>query len=98
MLVILGVTVIMLANKFFSLIHYLSEHVTNWIGQQFHSLGEKEDQAGAKNVFMGSTSAVSEAGRGGKELAGRVGGNKGAGGNSGPAPVSSHVSEENFRS
>ena len=98
MLVILGVTVIMLANKFFSLIHYLPEHVTNWIGQQFHSLGEKEDQAGAKNVFMGSTGAVSEAGRGGKELAGRVGGNKGAGGNSGPAPVSSHVSEENFRS
>lgn len=101
MLVILGVTVIMLANKFFSLIHYLPEHVTNWIGQQFHSLGEKEDQAGAKNVFIGSTNAVSEGGRGGKELAGKIGGNKGAGGNSGPAPVSSHsshVSEENFRS
>ena len=41
MLVILGIVVIMTANKFFSLIHYLPEHVTNWIGQQFHALGEK---------------------------------------------------------
>lgn len=64
MLVILGVTVIMLANKFFGLIHYIPEHVTNWIGQQMHSLGEKEDQAGAKAVFVGSTDAVSSAGRG----------------------------------
>ena len=29
MLVILGIVVIMSANKFFSLIHYLPEHVTN---------------------------------------------------------------------
>ena len=64
MLVILGTTVIMLANKFFSLIHYIPEHVTNWIGQQMHSLGEKEDQAGAKGVFMGSTDAVSSGTRG----------------------------------
>ena len=53
MLVILGIVVIMTANKFFSLIHYLPEHVTNWIGQQFHSLGEKEDQSGVKGVFVG---------------------------------------------
>ena len=58
MLVILGIVVIMVANKFFSLIHYLPEHVTNWIGQQFHSLGEKEDQSGVKGVFVGSTNAV----------------------------------------
>ena len=51
MLVILGIVVIMTANKFFSLIHYLPEHVTNWIGQQFHGLGEKEDQAGVKKRF-----------------------------------------------
>ena len=48
MLVILGIVVIMTANKFFSLIHYLPEHVTNWIGQQFHALGEKEDQTSVK--------------------------------------------------
>lgn len=59
MMVILGTTVIMLANKFFGLIHYIPEHVTNWIGQQMHSLGEKEDQSGAKGVFVGSTDAVS---------------------------------------
>ena len=68
MLVILGIVVIMMANKFFSLIHYLPEHVTNWIGQQFHSLGEKEDQAGAKNVFIGSTNAVSSGAHGGRDL------------------------------
>jgi len=60
MLFILGITVMMLANKFFSLIHYLPEHVTNWIGQQFHSLGEKEDQAGAQGAF--STSGQAGAG------------------------------------
>lgn len=70
MLVILGITVVMAANKFFSLIHYLPEHVTNWIGQQFQSLGEKEDQAGAKNVFIGSTNAVSSGAHGARELRG----------------------------
>jgi hypothetical protein len=68
MLVILGIVVIMTANKFFSLIHYLPEHVTNWIGQQFHSLGEKEDQAGVKGVFVGSTNAVSSGAHGVREL------------------------------
>lgn len=70
MLIILGIVVIMLANKFFSLIHYLPEHVTNWIGQQFHSLGEKEDQAGVKGVFVGSTNAVTSGAQGAKELLG----------------------------
>ncbi len=68
MLVILGIVVIMSANKFFSLIHYLPEHVTNWIGQQFQGMGEKEDQSGAKNVFVGSTNAVSSGAQGAKEL------------------------------
>ncbi len=68
MIVILGITVIMLANKFFSLIHYLPEHVTKWIGQQMQNLGEKEDQAGAKNVFVGSTNAMPAAGSGIKKL------------------------------
>ena len=68
MLVVLGIVVIMSANKFFSLIHYLPEHVTNWIGQQFHSLGEKEDQAGAKSVFVGSTNAVNSGVHGAKDL------------------------------
>lgn len=63
MLIILGIVVMMLVNKFFSLIHYLPEHVTNWIGQQFHSLGEKEDQAGVKNIFASSTNPISEGGR-----------------------------------
>ena len=72
MLVILGIVVIMTANKFFSLIHYLPEHVTNWIGQQFHGLGEKEDQAGVKNVFVGSTNAVSSGAHGARELRGDI--------------------------
>jgi conjugal transfer/type IV secretion protein DotA/TraY len=72
MLVILGIVVIMTANKFFSLIHYLPEHVTNWIGQQVHSLGEKEDQSGVKNVFVGSTNAISSGGHGAKELRSEV--------------------------
>jgi hypothetical protein len=68
MLVILGIVVIMTANKFFSLIHYLPEHVTNWIGRQFHSLGEKEDQAGVKGVFVGSANVVSSGAHGVREL------------------------------
>ncbi len=68
MLVILGIVVIMSANKFFSLIHYLPEHVTNWIGQHFQGMGEKEDQSGAKNVFVGSTNAVSSGAQGAKDL------------------------------
>ena len=60
MTVILGSTVMILANKFFSLIHYLPEHVTNWIGQQLHNLGEKEDQSAAKNIFTAGASATSE--------------------------------------
>jgi conjugal transfer/type IV secretion protein DotA/TraY len=68
MLIILGIVVIMTANKFFSLIHYLPEHVTNWIGQQFHSLGEKEDQAGVKGVFVSSTNAVSSGAHGVRDL------------------------------
>ena len=43
-------------------------HVTNWIGQQFHSLGEKEDQSGVKGVFVGSTSAVSSGADGASKL------------------------------
>jgi hypothetical protein len=68
MLVILGIVVIMTANKFFSLIHYLPEHVTNWIGQQLHSLGEQADQSGVKNVFVGSTNAISSGAQGIKEM------------------------------
>jgi hypothetical protein len=68
MLIILGIVVIMTANKFFSLIHYLPERVTNWIGQQFHSLGEREDQSGVKGVFVGSTNAVSSGSHGAREL------------------------------
>ena len=100
MLVILGIVVIMMANKFFSLIHYLPEHVTNWIGQQFHSLGEKEDQAGVKGVFMGSTNTVSSGAQGAKELRGTVlaqsGGNTAV-----AAPTKTagpNLSENNFRS
>ncbi len=66
MSVILGTVVIVLANKFFSLIHYLPEHVTNWIGQQFHNLGEKEDQSAAKGVLNAGASVTSET-RGGAQ-------------------------------
>jgi conjugal transfer/type IV secretion protein DotA/TraY len=111
MLIILGIVVIMTANKFFSLIHYLPEHVTNWIGQQFHSLGEKEDQAGVKGVFVGSTNAVSSGSHGAKELRselmrktgrGAEGGNTAAPSASTAAPSSggsgAGFSERNFRS
>ena len=111
MLVILGIVVIMTANKFFSLIHYLPEHVTNWIGQQFHGLGEKEDQAGVKNVFLGSTNAVSSGAPGARELRGDLsrqwntpapaGGNAAHSTPQGQAAATnagSGVSQKNFRS
>ena len=107
MLVILGIVVIMTANKFFSLIHYLPEHVTNWIGQQFHALGEKEDQAGVKNVFVGSTNAVSSGAHGARELRGDISrqwNNPGAGNarTSTPQPPASSprpgLTQQNFRS
>lgn len=111
MLVILGIVVIMTANKFFSLIHYLPEHVTNWIGQQFHGLGEKEDQAGVKNVFLGSTNAVSSGAHGARELRGEMSRQWNspapAGGNATPsspqeqaaaANAGPSVSQRNFRS
>ena len=107
MLVILGIVVIMTANKFFSLIHYLPEHVTNWIGQQFHALGEKEDQASVKNVFVGSTNAVSSGAHGARELRGDISrqwNNPGAGNartSTPQAPASSPrpgLTQQNFRS
>lgn len=106
MLVILGIVVIMLANKFFSLIHYLPEHVTNWIGQQFHSLGEKEDQAGVKAVFLGSTNAVNSGAHGVRELRASAARSWNKGGNSGDeqaqpsvTPTSTgSLSQNNFRS
>jgi hypothetical protein len=108
MLVILGVVVIMTANKFFSLIHYLPEHVTNWIGQQFHNLGEKEDQAGVKGVFVGSTNAVSSGSHGVKELRTEImrqSAGRNAGGAAAPpaaaetaSSVTPGLSENNFRS
>lgn len=67
MAVILGTIVMILANKFFTLIHYLPEHVTNWIGQQFHSLGEKEDQGAAKGVFISAANVSSETRHGAKQ-------------------------------
>ena len=101
MLVILGIVVIMMANKFFSLIHYLPEHVTAWIGQQFHSLGEKEDQSGVKNVFVGSTNAVSSGAQGVKEL--RANRSRGSGADAGEPPAAvpnkgAGLSQGNFRS
>lgn len=90
MLIILGIVVIMMANKFFSLIHYLPEHVTNWIGQQFHSLGEKEDQSGVKGVFVGSTSTVSSGAEGAKGLRQTV--------LSSSTSQDSTLTEQNFRS
>ena len=104
MLVILGIMVIMLANKFFSLIHYLPEHVTNWIGQQFHSLGEKEDQAGAKNVFIGSTNAVNSGAHGARELRNELSRQRNSSVPSGGRTTASsgnfgnHLSRRNFRS
>ncbi len=68
MLVILATVVIMTANKVFSLIHFLPERVTSWIGQQTHAFGEKEDQSGVKNVFVGSTNVVSSGAHGVKDI------------------------------
>ena len=107
MLVILGVVVIMTANKFFSMINHLPEHVTNWIGQQLHSLGEQSDQAGVKNVFVGSTNAISSGAQGVKELRSQTGGNSRSvttGNAAAPStamettPSGGRISEGNFRS
>lgn len=106
MLVILGIVVIMAANKFFSLIHYLPEHVTSWIGQQIHGLGEKEDQAGVKSIFIASTNTVSSGAQGARELRGDISrqwNNPGSGHampTQSPSGVSqtSRVSQDNFRS
>ena len=97
MSIILGAVIIMAANKFFSLIHYLPEHVTNWIGQQLHSLGEKEDQAGAKTVIAGSTNAISESSREAHQRvkSGKSGGKRDGSGSSGAAGVDSHGEESN---
>ncbi len=91
MLVILGIVVIMAANKFFSLIHYLPEHVTNWIGQHFQGMGEKEDQAGVKNVFVGSTNAVSSGASGANDLRGKVL-------KRGNNDITTNLTEDSFRS
>lgn len=98
MCIILGAVVIMAANKFFSLIHYLPEHVTNWIGQQLHSLGEKEDQAGAKAVVAGSTNAISESGREAHQRfkSGKPGGGKGGGSGNAGATVSNSRGTESI--
>jgi conjugal transfer/type IV secretion protein DotA/TraY len=106
MLVILGIVVIMAANKFFSLIHYLPEHVTSWIGQQIHGLGEKEDQAGVKSIFIASTNTVSSGAQGARELRGDISrqwNNPGSGHampTQSPSGVSqtSRISQDNFRS
>lgn len=95
MCIILGAVIIMAANKFFSLIHYLPEHVTNWIGQQLHSLGEKEDQAGTKTVIAGSTNAISETSREAHQRvkSGKSGGKGGKNANAGATGAGSHGTE-----
>jgi uncharacterized protein HemY len=109
MLVILGVVVIMTANRFFSLIHHLPEHVTNWIGRQLQSFGEQAEQSGVKNVFVGSTNAVNSGAQGAKELrsdrlrsSGRQGNAAGTASTADAADSASSggktLSENNFRS
>ncbi len=57
-IVILGSVIIMAANKIFGLITWLPDHVSNWIGQQLHSLGEDNDVSTAKGAFSGSTNII----------------------------------------
>ena len=97
MSVILGSVVMVLANKFFSLIHYLPEHVTNWIGQQFHSLGEKEDQSAAKGVLSAGASATSETRGGARQTYEKSKGPDG-GTEKGGAKAPPTVSERNLKS
>lgn len=52
--VILGITIIVAAYKIFGLISYLPEKVTNWIGQQLHSLGESGDAHSAAGQYGGA--------------------------------------------
>lgn len=56
--IILGITIIISANRIFGLITWLPDHVTNWIGQQLHSLGEDGDVSAAKGAFGGSANIV----------------------------------------
>ncbi len=57
-IVILGSVIIMASNKIFGLITWLPDHVSNWIGQQLHSLGEDNDVSTAKSAFSGSTNVL----------------------------------------
>ncbi len=57
--VIIGSIIVMAANKIFGLITWLPDNVSNWIGQQLHSLGEDNDVNTAKHAFSGSTHIVS---------------------------------------
>ncbi len=56
---ILGTVVMMSINKIFGLITWLPDHVTNWIGQQLHSLGEDGDVSAAKGSFTGGAGSAS---------------------------------------
>ncbi len=70
MVILLGFVILIFAKKLFMLISYLPEHVTNWIGQQFQPLGEREDLQGT--LAVGKTA--------GGAIGGGVGGFRGAGG------------------
>ncbi len=57
-IVIIGTIIVMSANKIFGLITWLPDNVSNWIGQQLHSLGEDRDIDVAKGAFSSSTNVL----------------------------------------
>lgn len=81
-LVLIGIVVMTLANRFFGLIEFFPSQVMDYIGQQIHSLNEEKDVAGAKGAFSGSTNIITGVGGVGGGILGK-GGGKGSG--KGPA-------------
>jgi hypothetical protein len=53
-----GTLFVMVTQKLFSLITWLPENVTKWIGQQVASLGEAHDEAQNKAMFMAAASGM----------------------------------------
>jgi len=53
-----GSLFVVVTQKFFGLITWLPEHVTKWVGQQAETLGEAQDEAKNRAMFVGAAMGV----------------------------------------
>lgn len=88
-LVVLGSVITMAAYKFFGLITHLPDRVTNWIGQQLHSLGEGYEASKVSHHFSSTGGVSSQTGN--AALAGLRAGGSSAGAGSGAGNESNGV-------